>query len=66
MEMATTSAPFVPHFERIRSASSVGVTFRPTQACESLGRYLPAGAALAHHAHQKIAEAIVQASRRLM
>jgi hypothetical protein len=34
--------------------------FPADQARESLRLYLPAGAALAHHAHQEIAEAIVK------
>jgi hypothetical protein len=58
---ATTSAAFFPHLEqRIRGASSVSVTFQPTRRASAWGGISRPGAAFAHHAHQKIAEAIVK------
>jgi hypothetical protein len=57
LAIATTSIAFLPHLEqRIRSASSLSVTFQSTQASQGLRLNLTARSANTHHAHEEVAE----------
>ena len=58
---AVTCAVFLPHREhRIRSASSLSVVFQPRQSCKCVWLNLTARAALTHHTHEEVAEAVIE------